>query len=81
MVNDSRHFLYEHYLEILKSIQPDFFVFENVPGLITAEAKGQEIFLKMLDDFRDISPPYNIAPSFDEYSRDPRKYLLDSSKY
>lgn len=81
MVNDSRHFLYEHYLKILKVIQPDFFIFENVPGLITAEAKGQEIFLKILDDFRNISPPYNIAPSFDEYSRNPREYLIDSSKY
>lgn len=81
MVNDNRHFLYEYYLEILKAIQPDFFVFENVPGLITAEAKGQEIFSKMLEDFRNISPPYKIAPTFDEYSKNPREYLLDSSKY
>lgn len=81
MINDNRHFLYEYYLELLKAVQPDFFVFENVPGLFTAKAKGQAIFSKMLDDFRNISPPYKIAPTFDEYSRDPRKYLLDSSNY
>ena len=69
MKNDERHFLYEYYLKILEYLQPDFFVFENVPGLITAEAKGQEVFSKMLDDFRRLTPPYEIAPSFDEYSR------------
>ena len=78
---DSRHFLYEHYLKILESLQPDFFVYENVPGLITAEAKGEQIFSKMLDDFRNIYPSYEIAPSFDEYSRNPRQYLIDSSAY
>ncbi len=78
---DKRHYLYEHYLKVLEYIQPDFFVFENVPGLITAEVKGEKIFKKMLDDFRNISPSYEIAPSFDEYSRNPRQYLLDSSNY
>lgn len=78
---DSRHFLYEYYLEILGNIQPDFFVFENVPGLMTATVKGEEIFSKMLDDFRDVSPSYEIAPSFDEYSKNPRQFLLDSNKY
>ncbi len=81
MKNDERHFLYEHYLKILEHLRPDFFVFENVPGLITAESKGGEIFLKILDDFRNISTPYEIAPSFDEYYENPREYLLDSSKY
>lgn len=81
MRNDRRHFLYGYYLKILENLRPDFFVFENVPGLITAEAKGKEIFLRMLDDFRNINPSYEIAPSFDEYSRNPREYLLDSSKF
>lgn len=78
---DSRHYLYEHYLKVLEYIQPDFFVFENVPGLITAEVKSEKVFTRMLDDFRNISPSYEIAPSFDEYSKNPRQYLLDSSNY
>lgn len=81
MMLDGRHFLYEYYLKILQSLQPDFFVFENVLGLITAKAKGEEMFLRMLDDFRNINPSYEIAPSFDEYSSNPRQYLLDSAKY
>lgn len=81
MESDTRNFLYEHYLKIIEHVQPAFFVFENVPGLITATAKGEKIFSKMLDDFRNICPSYQIAPSFHEYSINPRQYLLDSSKY
>ena len=78
---DTRNFLYEHYLSILEHIQPDFFVFENVPGLMTAQSKGERVFTRMLEDFRGVSPSYEIAPSFDEYSKNPRQYLLDSSRY
>ena len=78
---DSRNFLYEHYLEILDYFKPDFFVFENVPGLVTARVKGEKIFLKLQEDFRKISPSYEIAPSFDEYSKRPREYILDSTIY
>ena len=81
MMLDGRHFLYEYYLEMLESLQPDFFVFENVPGLITAKARGEEMFSKMLDDFGSIYPSYEIAPSFGEYSRNPRQYLLNSAMY
>jgi len=81
MENDNRHFLYEHYLKVLEHCQPDFFVFENVLGLMTAVVKGQEMFLRMLDDFRNISPTYEIALSFDEYSENLRRYILDSSSY
>lgn len=81
MMLDGRHFLYEYYLKILKTLQPDFFIFENVPGLITAKAKGEEMFSKMLDDFGSVYPSYEIAPSFDEYSRNPRQYLLNSAMY
>ena len=81
MESDTRHFLYEYYLRILEKLQPDFFVFENVPGLITASIKGKQTFTKMLQDFKSISPAYNIAPSFDEYEKNPHQYVLDSSNY
>ncbi len=81
MKEDKRNFLYEYYLQILERVQPDFFVFENVPGLITAEAKGEEMFSKMIEDFKNISPSYEIAPSFDEYYCNPSKYILNTSKF
>jgi DNA (cytosine-5)-methyltransferase 1 len=81
MENDHRHFLYEHYLQVLEDLSPDFFVLENVPGLLTARVAGEEIFQKMLRDFASIRPAYDIAPTFEEYRRNPRGYLIDSSKF
>ena len=40
MVNDPRNYLYKLYIKVLKEYHPYMFVFENVPGLLTAN-KGQ----------------------------------------
>ena len=40
MVNDPRNYLYKLYIKVLKEYHPRMFVFENVPGLLTAN-KGQ----------------------------------------
>ncbi|MDO8872894.1 MAG: DNA (cytosine-5-)-methyltransferase [Methanoregula sp.] len=37
MHNDPRNFLYKYYLHFLEVFQPEIFVFENVPGLISAK--------------------------------------------
>ena len=81
MENDGRHFLYQHYLNVLADLRPDFFVLENVPGLLTAKAGGQDTFQKVLTDFAAIEPAYEVAPSYDEYRRSPRDYLVNSSWY
>jgi len=81
MVNDERHFLFEHYLRMLTTFQPDFFVFENVPGLITAKAKDEEIFKRILNDFSLLKPSYNVAPTYEELSKNPKDYILNSSRY
>lgn len=36
MKEDQRNFLYLHYVEFLKKYQPKMFVFENVPGILSA---------------------------------------------
>lgn len=36
MVNDYRNFLFEHYLNVVSRYQPKMFVFENVPGMLSA---------------------------------------------
>ena len=40
MENDSRNYLYKLYAEFLKNFEPEVFVFENVPGLLSA-GKGR----------------------------------------
>lgn len=40
MANDPRNYLYKLYIEVLRKYRPKMFVFENVPGLLTA-SKGK----------------------------------------
>jgi DNA (cytosine-5)-methyltransferase 1 len=37
MHNDPRNYLYKYYLHFLKIFKPEIFIFENVPGLISAK--------------------------------------------
>lgn len=39
---DSRNYLYKYYVEFLKALKPRIFIFENVPGLLTA-GKGRHL--------------------------------------
>lgn len=50
MEGDIRNYLYELYSDMLEKYRPKMFVFENVPGLLTAK-KG-EYFLNMRKRFR-----------------------------
>ena len=45
MRRDERKFLYEYYVEFLKVLQPKIFIFENVPGLLSA---GKGIYLRQM---------------------------------
>jgi DNA (cytosine-5)-methyltransferase 1 len=81
MNNDKRHFLYTYYLEILELLQPDFFIYENVPGLFTAKAQGKEIFKKILNDFASLQTPYGITPPLIEVSDDPGSYILNAADF
>jgi len=54
--NDHRNFLFKYYAEFLKRYKPDYFVFENVTGLLTA----QDYFQQMKTLFESKSVGYNI---------------------
>lgn len=43
MEDDYRNFLFEHYLSIVGRYQPDLFIFENVPGLLSAAPHGNKV--------------------------------------
>lgn len=53
MKNDYRNFLFEHYLSIVKRYQPKLFVFENVPGLLSASPQGRPIYKDIQKAFKD----------------------------
>lgn len=49
---DSRNFLFYYYLNLVKEYGPKAFVFENVPGILTAK-KGK-VYLKIKEEFDKI---------------------------
>jgi DNA (cytosine-5)-methyltransferase 1 len=49
---DKRHFLYTHYLELIRKFRPSIFVMENVKGILSSKVDGSGIFTKILEDLR-----------------------------
>lgn len=54
MRNDYRNYLFEHYLSVVKKYQPQMFVFENVPGILSAAPDGVLIIDKIREAFNSI---------------------------
>lgn len=61
MSNDPRNILYKYYVEFLKKYQPKMFVFENVPGILSAKnGKHLENILKAVEEAGyEVSLPTN----------------------
>lgn len=51
--NDGRHFLYKHYLELIRKFHPTVFVMENVKGLLSSKIKEDSVFARILSDLHD----------------------------
>lgn len=43
MEDDYRNYLFEHYLSIVDRYNPDLFIFENVPGILSAAPHGKKV--------------------------------------
>ena len=51
---DGRIYLYRYYIDFLKQYRPQFFVFENVKGLLSfKDTDGSLLFPKMHQEFKD----------------------------
>ncbi len=66
MRNDYRNYLFEHYLKVVERYQPKFFVFENVPGILSAAPDGTPIVDKIRDGFNGIG--YEIVDDLAKYA-------------
>lgn len=53
MKEDYRNYLFEYYLEIVRRLQPKLFVFENVPGMLSAMPDGTPIINLIKRDIED----------------------------
>lgn len=59
MKDDYRNYLFEHYLNVVDRYRPKLFVFENVPGILSAAPDGTPITDLIRKGFADIG--YEIA--------------------
>lgn len=60
MESDPRNHLYKHYVKFLEKYQPKMFVFENVPGILSA--KNGEYLHKIFKSVRDVGYELEIPP-------------------
>ena len=72
MKNDSRNYLYKHYIEILEKLNPKIFVFENVTGLLSSKPDGEKIFPLIVKEFK--------KKGYDVYDN-PKDIVLNSVHY
>lgn len=90
---DHRHFLYQHYLEIVRRFRPAAFVMENVKGILSSRVAGELVFPRIIED---LSHPggrggvrYRILPlvtpdgSLDSAPSDPQSsdFVLKSEQF
>ncbi len=54
MHNDYRNYLFEYYLKIVEYVNPKLFVFENVPGMLSAMPDGTPIIDLIRSGFKNI---------------------------
>ena len=59
---DPRHILFKVYLRLLDLIKPKFFIYENVPGLLSAESEDGIITKMFIDDLNKLNTSYVIIP-------------------
>ncbi|MCF0133904.1 MAG: DNA (cytosine-5-)-methyltransferase, partial [Blautia sp.] len=72
MRDDYRNYLFEHYLNVVDRYRPKVFVFENVPGILSAAPDGTPITDKIREGFNNIG--YEII-------NDLRKAKVNASDY
>jgi DNA (cytosine-5)-methyltransferase 1 len=67
MRNDYRNYLFEHYLNVVNRYKPKVFVFENVPGLLSAMPDGTLITDLIRKGFNGIG--YEIVDDLKSYAK------------
>jgi|TARA_B110000971_G_C20029678_1_gene510723 DNA (cytosine-5)-methyltransferase 1 len=54
MKDDYRNFLFESFVKVVEEFQPKAFVFENVPGMLSAEPGGVKVTERVFEAFEKI---------------------------
>lgn len=60
MKDDYRNYLFESFVEVVNQFKPKLFVFENVPGMLSAEPGGIKVTDRVFKAFKDIGYEINL---------------------
>lgn len=72
MKNDYRNYLFESYLKVVNRYKPKFFIFENVPGILSASPDGEPIIERIRKRFDESG--YTILENL-------KKAIIDVTEY
>ena len=73
MSNDYRNYLFETYIKLVNHFKPSAFIFENVPGMLSARPGGVSIIEKVRQSFKKVG--YSLVDDIKKYA------LVDASDY
>ena len=73
MSNDYRNYLFETYIKLVNHFKPSVFIFENVPGMLSARPGGVSIIEKVQQSFKKAG--YSLVDDIKKYA------LVDASDY
>jgi DNA (cytosine-5)-methyltransferase 1 len=68
MRNDYRNFLFESYMQLVRHYQPNIFVFENVPGILSAKPDGETLVTDLIRN-EIINSGYEIVDDLKTYAQ------------
>ena len=69
MKNDYRNYLFESYIKVVNQYKPKAFVFENVPGILSAKPSERPIIEIIQEKFRIFTMNFGIASEHKKYLR------------
>ncbi|WP_159949029.1 DNA (cytosine-5-)-methyltransferase [Polaribacter septentrionalilitoris] len=76
---DKKDDLFSHYLEVIKVLQPKYFVMENVKGILTKEkGKIKELIIKEINSIVDIKEIPLLISFIKKIRKESNSFLFDS---
>ena len=76
---DKKDDLFSHYLEVIKVLQPKYFVMENVKGILTKEkGKIKELIIKEINSIVDIKEIPLLISFIKKMRKESNSFLFDS---
>jgi DNA (cytosine-5)-methyltransferase 1 len=75
---DKKDDLFSHYLEVIKVLQPKYFIMENVKGILTKEkGKIRELILKEINSIVDIKEIPQLVSFIKKIKSDSKSFLFE----